>query len=515
MAKDDEKNEKREIKRDGVVYTPSYGYDYKNAAPPKKEGQKKPKKPTVTKKRVPTKRPMTGVSAFFIIIVIVGAVMCVAAFSLFVSSLTADDNPKTPSASGLPAATKTPSPTATAPPDLSSVTAVIVSADAGDKKVELYDVINEKSYIFYADQQTRLTDKYGGRLFLAAFGAGDIVNAEFPNTGNVLYSLQMCPEAFTLKSISGVTVSADESLVSIGNEKYSYTYKLITDYKGSPFDISMAKAADILTLKGYKDKIWYAELVTGHADVRIKYVPAIIDCYLEIDANIYRAVTEDTVCTVTEGRHRAVVRGKNTELFIYDFTADNGDIIDIDVGSIKLTSSRLTINVTPPDALLTVNGVTVKANEPLNLTFDKYDIAVTKDGYEPNTQTYNFEMPDTAIHVELVKLPDPTPAPTQTPTERPVAVTTPKPVKVETKKMSFTTTPAGAEVFIDGAFAGVTPLTNIAVEYGARTVVLRLSGYTTLSFTYAVTETSESIINVPLQPEETLIDTNIPVTPIF
>ncbi|MDR0957788.1 MAG: PEGA domain-containing protein [Clostridiales bacterium] len=446
--------------------------------------------PPAYRRRIPAKKPMTGLSAFFIIVVVAAALFCVVAFSMLFTSLSSGGtNVNTPQTTLPPLVTDSPSESE----EISTVSALITATDTTSKRIDLYDFNIEKSYIFYIDATTKLTDKYGKQLFLAAFSEGDIVKATFAKTANVLESLQMSPEAFVKKNVTDIKVSDD--IITIGNDTFNYTNKLIARHNGNSFDITSAVDVDVFTFHGYGDTIWFAELTTGHGEITVNYRPDIIDAVLEIDNDIYTAVTENISVYVSEGKHRAIFRCKNIEPFIYDFTIEHSEIIPLDISAIEISGLNLNLTVVPEDSVVTIDGVLVRHSKAVYVPFGEHLLKAEKEGYEPFEKILAIQTgAEQDITIDLIKLPDPTPTPLPQ-ISQPNATE-----KTESKKMTFNTTPSEAELFIDGLYVGLTPVANIAVAYGEHVFAYRKDGYTTMSVTFNVNDTSETVINANLQP---------------
>lgn len=66
--------------------------------------------------------------------------------------------------------------------------------------------------------------------------------------------------------------------------------------------------------------------------------------------------------------------------------------------------------------------------------------------------------------------------------------------------ISVTSSPTGAEVYVNNAKVGITPVTSNEVQPGSYTVTIRLSGYTEWSSVTEVTAGSTSSVSASLSP---------------
>lgn len=88
--------------------------------------------------------------------------------------------------------------------------------------------------------------------------------------------------------------------------------------------------------------------------------------------------------------------------------------------------------------------------------------------------------------------------------------TTPLPEK--TGSVTITSSPSGAEVYLDNEYHGTTPGTINAVPTGNHTIEIRERGYNNWSRNIAVTSGSTVSVSPVLVPVTTLVPTLIPVT---
>ena len=90
--------------------------------------------------------------------------------------------------------------------------------------------------------------------------------------------------------------------------------------------------------------------------------------------------------------------------------------------------------------------------------------------------------------------------------------TTPPPEK--TGSIKITSSPSGAEVYLDNEYRGTTPNTITVVPTGNHTVEIRESGYKTWSQNIAVTSGSTASVSPSLVPVAVIVPTTVPtITP--
>jgi hypothetical protein len=118
------------------------------------------------------------------------------------------------------------------------------------------------------------------------------------------------------------------------------------------------------------------------------------------------------------------------------------------------TTGRLELRSSPSGSAVYLNGSFV-GNTPLTLDerAGRYEILFSRDGYEPFRTTVNLAAGETRrVSAELAPL-------------------------RRTGRVTFDSTPRGAEVYLDGRYLGITPLSNVTLDEGRYEVRFRLAGY--------------------------------------
>ena len=155
------------------------------------------------------------------------------------------------------------------------------------------------------------------------------------------------------------------------------------------------------------------------------------------------------------------------------------------VGSISVTSSPSGANIYLDNAYKGLSPLTIDAVPNGN-----HGIVLRLDGYEDSSRTISINGNSLTVNIPLNPLP--TPTLTAASTHQPTAAGTTHPGQTtpipsgEYGALSIATSPPGATVYIDGEIKGITPTTIPGLAAGSHSVVLNLSGYTSLNTTIMV-----------------------------
>jgi PKD repeat protein len=212
---------------------------------------------------------------------------------------------------------------------------------------------------------------------------------------------------------------------------------------------------------------------------------------------IYQGTTPLTIPHLAPGSHPV-------RLTLTGYTEYSGPVIitsdQIYPLNIQLTQSEspsttgsLAVTSTPSGASITVDSV-AKGTTPKTITDlskGSHTVKLTKSGYWDSSQTVTIGAGKTTpMDVSLVLSSQPTLSETSaTPTPyQPVGV----------GSIIVTSSPSGANVYLDGQSSGKTPLTIQNVNPGTHTILLTMQGYSDTSKTVEVTAGSQNQVSVDL-----------------
>ncbi len=476
----------------GVYYSPSRSYEGgkpTGGPTPRREGYTpaRPPKQTGGGRKLPPKKQKSQYAVFLITTVFVGIVICLIVFAVVFNSITSGRKDEYE---------------ATKPTETSSISssiddkeddlpkenisnleigAIITDISKTSKNIMLYDIDNEKEYSVFVDNTTLLKDKYGSPIVFAEFKRGDIVQAQFGETDNLLISMQASTSAW--KFTSSAKVDTVEKTIKISGATYSYNDNIIAVYKNGTFDIANIDPVDTVTVRGYKDTALYIELEKSHGTLTMEARTDIKNGTLEIDNEIYKTLNEPIEIKVTEGTHKIVIKGDNIEPYSKEIDVESEGVYDLDFPEIVIKAGAVTFKISEPDATLTINGKETSFNNPVELDYGEYDIKITKSGFVSWEKKITLDKPTYEVSATLEKA-------------------------VQVSKLAITSEPSGANIYIDNIYVGISPLTT-SVEYGLRTITVRKSGYIEISFSVDVN--TESIpLPITLSPVRDDFPSEIP-----
>lgn len=345
----------------------------------------------------------------------------------------------------------------------------------------IVSIKDNKIYTLKSKQSTVFKDKYDNMLTVQEIQVGDIVDFAFDEDNNLNY-IKENANCFTLDNISKVQIDLETMTLAINSKKYNIYTEYICLKDGLPFPIEKISKLDVLTLKGYEDNIYFLDVKKGNGVLKLINKPNLKNAVIEIDRDIFKSLDEVETIDLSEGKHKVVIRSDDTMSFVKEINIIAGTENILDLSQIQNKSGTLLINSDVSDYTLYVNNEKKPTNEPLTLMYGVYSIRAEKEGYNPFQKQISIEQPQTSLNITLEKI-------------------------EKVGKMSLTSTPDNAEVFVDNIFVGYTPL-NYKLAQGVHTVTLKKDGYNDFVLSSITIGDEESSFNITMHKLETQTTTS-------
>jgi len=448
-------------KDSGVYYTPSSQRSSGGSQPKRSPQGSRPK--AKAQASAPPKKKAKGSKtqyvAFYIITLVAAVIVCLAVF-FYVFTNTVKDKPAANTANTNPVQTPAPSsgplPSGVTAVDEISVIGVIRTISPGTKALGLLDIESRKTYTFSVDNSTTMQNKYGESMSFGEFKPGDIVDVRYTQMGGVLTGMTISTRAWEHKNVTNVKVNGETKTISIGNDRYKYDdEQTISVFGGAKYDIASIDSLNVVTLRGMEGNVWFVEISKGIGFVDIVNGEDIKDGIIEIDNNMTMQLnskgTTDEPIKVQSGSRKIIIKGSNVEIYTTTVEVNAGETAILDLSQVQITAGVLTLNINEPNSTVTIDGAQKRPTEPQILTYGKYDIMVKKDGFKTYESTLDMNEPDITLDITLEK-------------------------EIKLIDITVITTPSGADVYIDNAYIGISPVTT-AVEEGIRTIMVKKAGY--------------------------------------
>ena len=425
--------------------------------------------------------------------------------------------------------------------------AMLVGKNAEEGKLKFISVDSERLFELDYDKKSSILGKHGNYLTLDQIPLGEILDVSYGIHDRMLLEMKVSAEAWTFTDVTKFEINEEEGRMDIAGSTYRLPKMAVVSYKDELATFMDVTNVDTLTVKGWGRKVCSVIVERGHGYVRLQNDSYFEGGWIEIGQEIIKPVTEEMLIPVPEGDYhvRLTNRGYAAE---EDVTVerDKESVLDLSKVDIReVAIGHVEFAIVPDYAQLYIDGQMTDFEERVPLEYGIHRIHVELAGY--TSVDTNIRVSDKYANVDIAlesELEDDTskdttkmtPTPTVTPVPTVPATTAPRvaesttydtanyiaPLKnavvtdnstssrtspldgltsttsttssstdsnteviSDTRKM-YVESPEGAEVFIDGIYVGIAPISFIKPEKGSHVVTLSRNGYRTKSYTVSV-----------------------------
>ena len=389
----------------------------------------------------------------------------------------------------------------------SADTAVVMSVDQQNKAVVCMNMDAGRQYTLYYDGATNVCDKYGGPMTISQIGEGDIVDVTFLKGQRRLAGIQLSPQAWSYDKIQNYDLGGLNKTASIGSATYSLPDDAVVFSRGRRAEVMDIVAQDAITVKGVGHEIYSISVERGHGYIRLKNEQALVGGWIEVGNAVIREISEDMLLVVPEGSYQVRLSNNGADC-IKDVTVERDKEVILDVGDLEIAqdrTGRILFSVTPEDATVKIDGSKADISSPVELAYGIHQVNLEAEGYDSLTKYIQVgsDYAQISFTMEKTKTSDDDNTVSANSADRTEDADegdnndqesdgTEDAVGAKTGNRVYIDAPKGAEVYVDGNYLGICPVSFNKVQ-GSHTVTLRRSGYVTKSYTIYLYNDGEDI----------------------
>lgn len=394
-------------------------------------------------------------------------------------------------------------------------TAMLVGKDEETGKLKFISVDQDKLFELEVTGKTPILGKHGNNLTLSQIPLGEILDVSYSIHSKDVRGLQISDEAWTFTDVTKFDINEEEGRMDVAGSTYKLPKTAIVSYGDELATFMDVTNVDTLTVKGYGRKVCSVIVERGHGYVRLMNDSYFEGGWIEVGQDIIKKVTEEMLIPVPEGSYhvRLTNRGYAAEEDV-EIVRDEETVIDLSEVDVKeVAIGHVEFDIVPDYAQLFIDGVMTDFEERVPLEYGIHHVHVELAGYKSIDS--NIRISDKYANIDMVLEEDTEEEETGTTVKKnnanaapanlldtsstssgstsgtgPAASTsstasTTAPVISNTRKV-YVESPEGAEVFMDGMYVGIVPISFIKPAAGSHTITLSKNGYKTKSYTISV-----------------------------
>ncbi len=341
-----------------------------------------------------------------------------------------------------------------------------------EKNIFTFSSLNtNKIYTLRSKPSSIFKDKYDNMLTISELHIGDLVDFSFDDDNKINYIYEN-KDSFLLENVSNVKINSDLNVLTLNDKTFKISDKISILKNNEPYDLANVSPLDVLDIKGYKNTIYFMEIKKGNGILKLENKPDLDNAVIEIDRDIFKSLDEIDKIQLSEGNHKIVIRSEDTLSFVKEINIISGQETILDLNQIQNKSGTLFIQSNVDDYTLYINNVIETSREPLKLQYGAYTIRAEKEGYSPFTAQISINSPQSSVDINLEKI-------------------------EKMGEINISSSPDGAEVFINNALVGYTPL-KYKLPQGVHTIVLKKDGYNDFVLSSVTIGEEDSSFNITM-----------------
>ena len=364
-------------------------------------------------------------------------------------------------------------------------TTILVYKNKLDSCVTFLNLNRGKYYTLNMDGTTHLYDKYGESISLGQINEGDIVDITFLKDKKHLTSMQLSSKAWKNDGISNYEMNHIRGEVTIGEDVYKLTDNTQYLSNGQYIEKMDINPSDVLNFQGIDNQVLSVSVEKGHGYLRLLNDENFVGGWIEIGQSTIQRITEDMLLVVPEGSYQVNIshRGGGG---VKSVVVNRNEETSLDIGDLavaEVQTGMILFSISPSSAKVYIDGTETDVSGPVSLEYGIHQLIVKADGYKSITQYIRVGQASAGVNVVLESM-----TATEKEDNKDKNVTD---VSTNYYKVHVDA-PEGAEVYLDGSYAGIAPCSFRKVA-GAHVITLRRTGYVTRSYTVQVDSEDKDI----------------------
>ncbi|MBR1671134.1 MAG: PEGA domain-containing protein, partial [Butyrivibrio sp.] len=414
----------------------------------------------------------------------------------------------------------------------SADTAAIREIDLEKKFIRFRNHQTGKTYTLSYDNTSMIYDARGTALSASLLEVGQIVDVTFLKSSKHVTTLNVSKDAWTVEDTRDHELVRGDGTANVKGEIYKIDGRTLVM---ADEEIALAEdilATDTVTVSGIGKDIYSVVVTGGHGYVSLSSDTvedhSLVGAWLELDNEVIYKISPNMLLSAPEGDYNLQILGNGAN-FQSEVSIERNQETVVDTSSVDIEKPKeglVTFEVIPENAEIFVDGERMLTGTTESLRYGFHNLKVMADGYITQTKYLKIGTPRSVISLELEKEEESaeeassdssgtdtgasstsssydiftdnvnsitsassastsaSTASSGTDVSGNSATRASKNKVIEGYKIYFDK-PNGAELYFDGAYIGVVPVSVTKIS-GTHEVILKKDGYETKSYRISI-----------------------------
>jgi len=281
--------------------------------------------------------------------------------------------------------------------------AVVVKKDLEARTIQFQNIASSRRYTLSYDGTTTVYDKNDQALSMQQLKEGSVVTVRFYKPRKALAYIKENPDCVSYKEVQNYSMDLRKGTLTIGENTYNISAHVVVVSDGKETDMMEVNTMDVLSVWGYKDRIYGIYVEKGHGYLRLQNEDYFVNGWIDIGDRVIRKVAEDMLLVVPEGTHKVTVSHKGSSA-TQEITFARNEEMAWNLGEVEITvvqKGTVIFTLTPLTAKVFIDGKEVDVSRPVEIEYGLHRMRITADGYDAVAQYIRVAEPSANIAVEL------------------------------------------------------------------------------------------------------------------
>ncbi len=291
----------------------------------------------------------------------------------------------------------------------SADTAAIRDIDTQAKIIRFRNHDTGRTYTLSYDNTSMMYDSRGTVLSASLLEVGQIVDVTFLKSSKHITTLNVSKDAWTIENTRDHELVRGDGTARVQGELFRIDQRTLVMADGSlslPEDVL---ATDTVTVSGIGREIYSVMVTGGHGYVSLSSDTvedhSLVGAWLELDNEVIHRISPNMLLSAPEGDYNLQILGNGAN-YTSEVSIDRNKETVVDTSSVNITKPKeglVTFLITPETAEVFVDGKKILTDTPQSIRYGYHSLKVVAEGYETQDKYLKIGTAKSVISIDLEK----------------------------------------------------------------------------------------------------------------